>query len=99
MLPVYAGAPYLLTILFAAGDRSKLAAVGHQRPASFAWALLSAPVYLLVRASALRREGGSGNLPLILWFVFLLLAIGGLIGYGFLPGAHALIPGLPGGST
>ncbi|MDQ1570996.1 MAG: hypothetical protein QOF79_1670 [Actinomycetota bacterium] len=95
MLPVSALAPYLLGILFAAGDNSRLRAVGHNRPASFGWAALTAPVYLLMRANALRREGSSGNLPIILWFVFFVIAIAGLVGYGLITG-QPLVPGLPG---
>jgi hypothetical protein len=88
-------APYVLVLLFALADRSALVNLGHVSPRSAAWALLTAPVYLIVRASETRREDGSGTALTLAWFFSVLVAIGGFVGYGFLTG-HALIAGLPG---
>jgi len=87
-------APYLLVLLFALADRAALVALGHSSPRSPAWALLSAPVYLIVRASETRREDGTGTGLTLVWFVSFLVALGGFVGYGFLT-HHALIAGLP----
>ena len=87
-------APYLLVLLFAFADRTVLRQLGHSQPRSPAWALLSAPVYLIARAGETRAEDGSGTALTLVWFVSVLIAIGGIVGYGFLTG-HALIAGLP----
>lgn len=87
-------APYLLVLLFALADRSVLLKLGHSTPRSPAWALLSAPIYLIVRAGETRRADGSGTKLTIVWFVSLIVAIAGIVGYGFLT-HHALITGLP----
>jgi hypothetical protein len=87
-------APFLLVLLFALGDRAVLLQLGHTQPRSPAWALLTAPVYLIARAGETRREDGSGTALTLVWFVSFLVAIGGIIGYGFLT-HHALIAGLP----
>jgi Protein of unknown function (DUF2510) len=87
-------APYVLVLLFALADRSVLTQLGHSRPRSPAWALLSAPVYLIARAGETRAEDGSGTALTLAWFVSVLVAVGGIVGYGFLTG-HALIAGLP----
>jgi hypothetical protein len=94
MLPAAIVAPYLLVILFAVADRSRLATIGIAAPASWTFAALSAPVYLIARAGVLRRETGKGGPGLIVWLICFVLAIAGFVGYGFIGGAP-LIPGLP----
>jgi hypothetical protein len=61
-------APYFLVIALAFVDRRMLKAGGMQRPASWLWALLSAPVYLLARARSSIRETGHGIGPVLTWF-------------------------------
>ncbi len=87
-------APYLLVLLFAVADRSALRQLGHSQPRSPFWALLSAPIYLIVRAGETRREDGSGTALTIVWFVSVVVALGGIVGYGLLT-HHALFVGLP----
>jgi hypothetical protein len=94
MLPAAIVAPYLLVILFAAADRSRLTSLGVAAPASWTFAALSAPVYLIARAGALRRETGNGGPALIVWLICFVLAIAGFVGYGFI-GGSPLVPGLP----
>jgi hypothetical protein len=95
MLPAAIVVPYLLVLLFAVADRSSLVTGGHEHPVSWAWAALTAPIYLLMRSSATRRETErADNVPLLIWVVAVLLAAVGLVGYGYLTGS-ALIPGLP----
>jgi len=65
---------YLVTILLAVADRSKLDWAGYHRPAHWAWAILTAPVYLLVRTIAAKRETGRNSALLWVW-----LALAGAI--------------------
>ena len=87
-------APFLLVLLFALADRSALLTLGHTQPRSPAWALLSAPVYLIVRAAETRREDGTGTVLTLAWFFSFIVAVAGIVGYGLLT-HHALIAGLP----
>ena len=59
--------PYVVVILLAAGDRALLRRAGHDHTAHWAWAFLSAPVYLVVRSIALSRTGNLGLGPLLVW--------------------------------
>jgi hypothetical protein len=76
-------------------DRSRLAALGHEDPATWAWSALTAPVYLIARANVIRREMGGGGVPLIIWAVCVVLAIVGFVGFGLIE-HHPLLAGLPG---
>jgi hypothetical protein len=49
-------------------DHSALKRAGYPAPAHWAWAALSAPVYLLVRARSVIRETGHGIGPVLVWF-------------------------------
>jgi hypothetical protein len=95
MLAVAVVVPYLLVLLFAVADRSRLVILGFEAPVTWAWAALTAPVYLIMRAGVVRRESGSGGPGLVVWFVSFLLAIVGILGYGILT-HQPLIVGLPG---
>ncbi len=84
-------APYLLVIGIAAFDKLVLTLWGHKRPASAAWAILTNPVYLVVRALRTYRETGKGFAPLA-GFVGSATAV--LAGVLVLPGlVIAAIPG------
>jgi dolichyl-phosphate-mannose--protein O-mannosyl transferase len=95
MLQVAVAAPYILVLLFAIADRSSLAALGHEKPAAWTWAALTAPVYLIARANVIRREMGGGGVPLIIWAVSVVLAIVGFVAFGLIA-QHPLLAGLPG---
>jgi hypothetical protein len=95
MLQAAAAAPYILVLLFAVADRSRLSALGHENPATWAWAVLTAPVYLIARANVIRREMGGGGIPLIIWAVCVVLAIVGFVAFGLIE-HHPLLAGLPG---
>jgi hypothetical protein len=86
--------PYVLVLLFALADRAALLRLGHAQPRSPIWALLTAPAYLIARASETRREDGSGTVLTLVWFVSVIVTVAGLVGYGLLT-HHALITGLP----
>lgn len=74
--------PWLLTLLLAAIDRARLRRWGYGYPASWAWALLSAPVYLIARTRAVRQESDHGIAPMWLWItnVALVAAAGTALG-------------------
>lgn len=72
-------APYLIVIVLAIADRALLRRAGHERTAHWVWALLSAPVYLLVRAIALGRTGEIRLAPLLVWVALGLLEIGAVL--------------------
>jgi hypothetical protein len=87
-------APYVLVLLFALADRSVLLQLGHTSPRSPAWALGTAPVYLIARAAETRREDGSGTVLTVVWAASFIVGVLGIVGYGLLT-HHALITGLP----
>jgi hypothetical protein len=84
-------APYFLVIGFAAYDRLLLMTWGHKKPASALWALLTEPVYVIIRAMRTWRETGKGFLPIAVWSG----TIGALlVGIVIFPGiAVAALPG------
>lgn len=89
-------APYLLVVVFALADRSRLVILGHTQAASWTWAALTAPVYLVVRGGVIRRELGSAGPALYVWLACFVIGIAAFALYGLLTG-HALVPGLPEG--
>lgn len=60
--------PYFVAVALAYVDHKALKAAGYEHPASWRWALLTAPVYLLVRARTVIRETGHGIGPVLVWF-------------------------------
>lgn len=65
--------PYLAVVALAVFDRAALRRAGHEHTAHWAWAFLSAPVYLVARSMALSRVGGLGLGPLLVWVAFAML--------------------------
>lgn len=72
-------APYPIVLGLAALDRHNLKKTGHEVTAHWLWALLTAPVYLIVRAVAAIRESGGGFGPVLVWFALGLLQIGAIV--------------------
>lgn len=72
-------APYPIVIGLAALDRHNLRKTGHEVTAHWLWSLLTAPIYLIVRAVAAIRESGGGFGPVLVWFALGLLQIGAII--------------------
>jgi hypothetical protein len=60
--------PHLIVVALAFADYRMLKKQGIESPAHWAWALLTAPVYLVARARALVRETGHGIGPVLVWF-------------------------------
>jgi hypothetical protein len=71
--------PNLLTIGLAYLDQRILRAAGHENTASWLWAILGPPVYLLLRARAVIRETGHGIGPVLVWFADAMLALASII--------------------
>lgn len=71
--------PYPIVVGLAVLDRHNLKKTGHEVTAHWLWALLTAPVYLVVRAIAAIRESGGGFGPVLVWFALGLLQIGAIV--------------------
>jgi hypothetical protein len=67
--------PYLIAIGLAIADRKALQRHGYEHTANWAWALLGAPVYLIVRLASVVRETGRGFGPLLTWIATALTAV------------------------
>lgn len=72
-------APYPIVIGLAAFDRASLKKSGHEHTAHWLWAVLTAPIYLTVRAVASIRESGGGFGPMLVWVALGLLQVGALV--------------------
>ncbi len=71
--------PYAAVILLAAGDRALLRRAGHEHTAHWAWAFLTAPVYLIVRSMHLSRTGALGLGPLLVWAALGMLQVASVL--------------------
>lgn len=70
---------YLFVVGMAIVDYTQLSNSGHERPAHWAWAFLSAPIYLIARSMRLSRSGEPGFAPLLVWAALALLQVGSII--------------------
>jgi hypothetical protein len=52
---------------------------GHEHTAHWAWAILTAPIYLVARSAALSRSGHLGLAPLMVWVALGLLQVGSIL--------------------
>ncbi len=73
------GVPYVLVVVLAMVDRTQLIRAGYEHTAHWAWALLTAPVYLIVRLAAVVRETGRGFGPLMTWGALSVFVAGAVI--------------------
>jgi len=83
-LVVMFGIPYIAGIVLAILDHRALVHAGMDRPAHWAWAFLTAGIYLVARLTRTVREAGTGFGPL---FTFLALGLSLII-------ANVAVPGL-----
>jgi hypothetical protein len=70
---------YVTTLALAFADYRLLRGNGVTKPAHWAWALLTAPIYLFVRAMVLTRTTGRGFGPVLVWFALTMLGIGSVL--------------------
>jgi len=78
--------PWLIALLFAQQDATVLRDHGHERPASGLWALATAPVYLLARASAIRDAVGLRLAPFWVWLANFAVVVGLMLALALQPG-------------
>jgi hypothetical protein len=71
--------PYFISIPFAVSDMRALKRHGYDRPASWAWAFLTGPVYLVARAIRIVMRAGNGFAPILVWGALVLLQIGSIV--------------------
>src|SRR5690606_13240878 len=79
--------PWLIGVLWAQQDSTRLSDLGHRRPARALWAMLTAPVYLVVRTIRVHREVHAGAAPLFVWVANALVVAGLVAAVGLMPGA------------
>lgn len=66
-IPAALALPYLWVVVFAKRDVKRLRRFGHRHTASAAWAVLTAPVYLIARSIVMRRYAGIRSAPIWIW--------------------------------
>jgi hypothetical protein len=71
--------PYFISIPFAVADQRALKKHGYEQPASWAWVLLSGPIYLIARAIRIVMKAGNGFAPILVWGALVLLQIGSVV--------------------
>jgi Protein of unknown function (DUF2510) len=71
--------PYFVSIPFAVTDQRALKRHGYEHPASWAWVLLSGPIYLIARAIRIVMKAGNGFAPILVWGALVLLQIGSVV--------------------
>jgi Protein of unknown function (DUF2510) len=72
-------APYFLVFGLAVLDYRLLKAGGNPKPAHWAWAILTAPVYLLMRARSVISQSGKGIGPVLVWCALAFLHVASVI--------------------
>jgi hypothetical protein len=72
-------ASYLLVVILAIADRASLGRAGYEHRASWTWALLTAPGYLIARSASLAKVGPVGFAPLLVWAALCVLQVGSVL--------------------
>jgi hypothetical protein len=72
-------APYVFSIPFAITDQRALKRHGYTNAASWAWVLLSGPIYLVARAIRIVMRAGNGFGPILVWGALVLLQLGSIV--------------------
>ena len=70
---------YIFIVVLAIVDRASLGRAGYEHRASWAWALLTAPIYLVVRSMSLAKVGSLGFAPLLVWAALGILQAGSVL--------------------
>ena len=77
--PGIALSSYIFVVLLAIADRATLGRAGYEHRASWAWALLTAPVYLVARSMSLAKVGPLGFAPVLVWAALAILQVGSVL--------------------
>jgi hypothetical protein len=75
---IWAGS-YVLAVVLAIADRASLGRSGYEHRASWAWALLTGPVYLIARSTSLAKVGPLGFAPVLVWAALGILQAGSVL--------------------
>ena len=70
---------YVTVVILAIFDRVALGRAGYEHRASWAWALLTAPIYLLTRSMSLSKVGPLGFAPVLVWTALGILQVGSVL--------------------
>jgi hypothetical protein len=79
VIPGIIGLVYLAVIVLAIFDRAILVKAGRATTAHWAWAFLTAPVYLIARALTIARDSGRGFGPVLVWLALAMLQLGSVL--------------------
>ena len=71
--------PYFISIPLAIADQRALRRHGYDRPAPWAWVLLTGPIYLIARAIRIVMRAGNGFAPILVWGALVLLQVGSIV--------------------
>ena len=77
--PIIWAAAYVFVVLLAVADGIVLKRAGYRHHASWAWALLTAPVYLIARSMSLAKVGPLGFGPVLVWAALGFLQVGSIL--------------------
>ncbi|MHC5796767.1 DUF2510 domain-containing protein [Lacisediminihabitans sp. FW035] len=70
---------WIVVVILAITDRAALGRAGYEHRASWAWALLTAPIYLIARSMSLAKVGPLGFAPVLVWAALGILQIGSVL--------------------
>lgn len=70
---------YVFVVILAIADRAALGRAGYEHRANWAWALLTAPVYLIARSMSLAKVGPLGFAPVLVWAALGILQVGSVL--------------------
>ena len=77
--PSIALSSYIFVVMLAIIDRATLGRAGYEHRASWAWALLTAPVYIVARSMSLAKVGPLGFAPVLVWAALAILQVGSVL--------------------
>ena len=77
--PRHRGISWIVVIILAIIDRASLGRAGYEHRASWAWAILTAPIYLIARSLSLAKVGPLGFAPVLVWAALGILQIGSVL--------------------
>ena len=77
--PAIVAISWIVVIILAIIDRASLGRAGYEHRASWAWAILTAPIYLIARSLSLAKVGPLGFAPVLVWAALGILQIGSVL--------------------
>jgi hypothetical protein len=77
--PAIWASSWIVVVILAITDHAALGRAGYEHRASWAWALLTAPIYLIARSMSLAKVGPLGFAPVLVWAALGILQIGSVL--------------------